>query len=61
MPQTRRIAQIIKLKKDSIPDACNITDYSIFLDEPSRTLFAAMKYTGEDYEADMAKMRANPD
>jgi L-rhamnose mutarotase len=40
---------------------CNISDYSIFLDESSMTLYATMKYTGTDFEADMAKMRANPE
>lgn len=38
---------------------CHIADYSIFLDEASMTLYATMKYTGEDFEADMAAMRAN--
>lgn len=38
---------------------CHISDYSIFLDEPSMTLFASFKYTGEDLDADMEKMRAN--
>lgn len=45
---------------DQIKD-CNITDYSIFLDEQSMTLFASMKYTGNDFDADMEKMRANPE
>jgi len=40
---------------------CNISDYSIFLDERSMTLFATMKWTGTDYDADMEKMRANPE
>jgi len=40
---------------------CNISDYSIFLDETSMTLFATMKYTGTDLDADMEKMRANPE
>ncbi|WPG99546.1 Hypothetical protein R9X50_00236300 [Acrodontium crateriforme] len=40
---------------------CNITDYSIFLDETSMILFASMKYTGNDFDADMEKMRANPE
>lgn len=40
---------------------CNISDYSIFFDEASSTLFAVMKYTGNDYEADMEKMKANPE
>ena len=40
---------------------CNISDYSIFLDERSMTLFATMKYTGTDFEAEMEKMKANPE
>ena len=40
---------------------CNICDYSIYLDEKSMTLFASMKYTGADLDADMEKMRANPE
>lgn len=46
--------EVLKQIKD-----CNIVDYSIFLDEHSMTLFATMKYTGSDFEADMEKMRAN--
>lgn len=38
---------------------CNISDYSIFLDEASMILFATFKYTGTDYEADMERMGAN--
>ncbi|TKA81790.1 hypothetical protein B0A55_02151 [Friedmanniomyces simplex] len=38
---------------------CHISDYSIFLDETSMTLFATMKYDGDDFDADMEKMRAN--
>lgn len=40
---------------------CNISDYSIALDEESMTLFASFKWSGEDFDADMAKMRANPE
>ena len=40
---------------------CNITDYSIFLDEPSMTLFASFKYTGTNFEADMEAMKRNPE
>lgn len=40
---------------------CNISDYSIYLDEQSMTLFATMKYNGTDFEADMAAMKANPE
>jgi L-rhamnose mutarotase len=40
---------------------CNISDYSIYLDEESTTLFATMKYNGTEFEVDMEKMRANPE
>jgi len=40
---------------------CNISDYSIFLDDHTMTLFATMKYTGSDFAADMEKMKANPE
>ncbi|MBE3043808.1 L-rhamnose mutarotase [Candidatus Bathyarchaeota archaeon] len=38
---------------------CNISDYSIFLDETSMTLFATFKWSGADWDADMARMGAN--
>lgn len=41
--------------------ACNITNYSIFLREPENLLFAYWEYTGEDFEADMKLMAADPD
>jgi L-rhamnose mutarotase len=76
--EPRRIAQIIRLKKESMQaykdchaaawpavlkqiKDCNISDYSIYLDEQSMILFATMKYNGNDFEADMEKMRANPE
>ncbi|KAK2780675.1 hypothetical protein FQN53_001052 [Emmonsiellopsis sp. PD_33] len=37
----------------------NISDYSIFLDERSLTLFATFKWTGTDWEADTRRMREN--
>jgi L-rhamnose mutarotase len=40
---------------------CNISDYSIYLDDQSMTLFATMKWHGSDFDADMEKMRANPE
>ena len=40
---------------------CNISDYSIYLDEQSMILFATMKWNGSDFEADMERMRANPE
>ena len=38
--------------------ACNIQNYSIYVFEDR--LFAYYEYTGGDYEADMAKMAADP-
>lgn len=38
---------------------CNITDYSIFLDDASMTLFATFKYTGSDWDGDMRRMAEN--
>ena len=37
---------------------CNIRNYSIFLWEGQ--LFAYFEYVGDDYDADMAKMAADP-
>ncbi len=37
---------------------CNIRNYSIFLKDD--TLFAYFEYVGDDFEADMAKMAADP-
>ena len=37
---------------------CNIQNYSIFL--KGRDLFAYFEYVGSDYDADMAKMAADP-
>ncbi|MBN1108412.1 MAG: L-rhamnose mutarotase [Bacteroidales bacterium] len=37
---------------------CNIKNYSIF--HKDNMLFAYFEYTGNDYEADMAKMAADP-
>lgn len=39
---------------------CNITNYSIYLREPENFLFGYWEYTGEDFEADAAKMAADP-
>lgn len=71
----RRFGQIIGLKPEQIeayerlhaavwPDvlatiaACNIRNYSIFRHDD--LLFAYFEYHGDDYEADMAKMAADP-
>jgi len=40
--------------------ACNIRNYSIFLREPENLLFGYWEYHGADFEADMAKMAADP-
>jgi L-rhamnose mutarotase len=39
--------------------ACGIRNYTIYLREPENLLFAHFEYHGEDFEADMARMRAN--
>ena len=42
---------------------CKIQNYSIFLKDTGRQqyfLFGYFEYTGDDYEADMAKMAADP-
>jgi L-rhamnose mutarotase len=51
-----------------IPDAIatqiknsNISDYSIFFDDHSNTLFATFKYSGVDFEGDMQAMRNDPE
>ena len=71
----RRFGQVIGLKPEQIeayerlhaavwPDvlatiaACNIRNYSIF--RYNDLLFAYFEYHGDDYEADMAKMAADP-
>lgn len=38
--------------------ACNIRNYSIFLKDDR--LFSYFEYTGDDFEADMKKMAADP-
>jgi L-rhamnose mutarotase len=71
----QRIAQIVQVKQRHIPEydrihaevwpgvletiaACNIHNYSIF--RYNTLLFAYMEYHGDDYEADRAKMAADP-
>ena len=39
---------------------CNIRNYSIFLREPENLLFGYWEYHGADFDADMARMRADP-
>src|SRR5487761_354016 len=40
--------------------ASKISNYSIYLREPENLLFAYYEYTGDDHDADMAKMAADP-
>ena len=72
----RRIGQVIGIKPDEIEEyerihanawpsilatikKANIQNYTIFRYE--NLLFAYMEYTGEDYEADMAMIAADPE
>ena len=71
----RRYGQVIGIKPERIAEyeqvhaavwpevlatirACNIRNYSIF--RHGNTLFAYFEYTGDDFDADMAKMAADP-
>jgi L-rhamnose mutarotase len=40
---------------------CNIRNYTIFLKEPENLMFSYFEYTGDDYDADMARMAADPE
>lgn len=40
---------------------CNIRNYSIYLKEPENLLFGYWEYHGTDFEADAAKMAADPE
>jgi L-rhamnose mutarotase len=39
---------------------CNIRNYTIFLKEPENLLFSYFEYHGTDFDADMARMAADP-
>jgi len=60
------IAEYKRIHAEVWPDvlkmisACNIRNYSIYLREPENLLFAYFEYVGEDFDADMAKMAADP-
>lgn len=41
--------------------ACHIRNYSIYLREPENLLFSYFEYHGDDFEADMARMAADPE
>lgn len=40
--------------------ASNISNYSIYLREPENLMFSYFEYHGDDYDADMARMAADP-
>ena len=64
-----KIQEYKQLHADVWPDVlkmikeCNIRNYSIYLrelEEGKYYLFSYFEYTGDDFEADMAKMAADP-
>ncbi len=61
-----KIAEYKRLHAAVWPDvlkmigACNIRNYSIYLKEPENLMFAYFEYHGSDFDADMAKMAADP-
>ena len=62
-----KVAEYKRLHADVWPGvlemitACNIRNYSIYLKEPEYLLFGYWEYHGEDFEADAAKMAADPE
>jgi len=40
---------------------CNIRNYTIFLKEPENLLFGYWEYHGDEFEADAARMAADPE
>lgn len=64
-----KVEEYLKLHRDVWPDVlaklsdCNVTNYSIYhqkLDDGRHLLFSYFEYTGDDYEADMARMAEDP-
>lgn len=61
-----KIAEYKRLHADVWPEIldmisrCNIRNYSIFLREPENLLFGYWEYHGADFEADAARMAADP-
>ncbi len=75
MAQKRRYGSVIKVRPEKLAyykrlhadpwegvlktiKACNIENYSIYLHDGY--LFSYFEYTGDDYDADMAKMALDP-
>ena len=40
---------------------CNIRNYSTYLRQPENLLFSYFEYVGDDFDADMARMAADPE
>jgi L-rhamnose mutarotase len=59
LEEYRRIHASVWPEVLALISACNITNYTIFLKEPELLLFAYWEYAGEDFAADMAKMKAD--
>ncbi|MEL7345900.1 MAG: L-rhamnose mutarotase [Pseudomonadota bacterium] len=63
-PQTK--AEYLRLHRETWPEIlaiiaqAGIRNYSIFLREPEDLLFGYWEYHGTDYEADMARLAAEP-
>jgi L-rhamnose mutarotase len=67
--KSEKIEEYKRLHADVWPDVlkmikqCNIRNYSIYLGELENNkyyLFSYFEYTGDDFDADMAKMAADP-
>jgi len=65
-----KVDQYVQLHANTWPDVlrrnteCHIRNYSIFLKNlpnGEHYLFAYLEYTGDDFEADMRKMAADPE
>lgn len=76
MTDVKRVAQVIGIAPEAIEEyerlhadvwptvqsrlaASNVTNYSIY--RHGTVLFSYLEYTGEDYEADMAAIAADPE
>lgn len=62
-----KVAEYKKLHADVWPGVlakiseCNIRNYTIFLREPENLLFGYWEYHGSDFQADAARMAADPE
>ena len=61
-----KIEEYRRLHADAWPgvlktiSACNIRNYVIYMREPENLLFSHFEYHGDDWQADQAKMAADP-